>query len=170
MRRQLTLFVPRAEASIIEAVRRRVDPVQFGLIAAHVTLCRDDEVADLTVTELRRRLDRAALAPLTLVFGEPAGFADHGMLLPCNAGAAEFHQLRAAVLDSATVPKQTAHITLAHPRNPRADANTAAAYTSLAERMEICFADVSLIEQRDGGAWVVRGTVPLAGTANARLY
>ena len=44
-RRQLTLFVPHAEAAPIEALRATLDPVQHALIAAHVTLCREDELA-----------------------------------------------------------------------------------------------------------------------------
>lgn len=59
MRRQLTLFVAGGVAADIDNVRQRVDPVQFGLIAAHVTLCREDELAELSERELVRRLSQA---------------------------------------------------------------------------------------------------------------
>ncbi|MDZ4701395.1 MAG: mechanosensitive ion channel [Rhodothermales bacterium] len=41
---------------MLEAHRRRLDPVQAGLIAAHVTLCREDEIARLDPQILRHRI------------------------------------------------------------------------------------------------------------------
>lgn len=165
VRRQLTLFVPHDAAAVIEAVRQRVDPVQYGLIGAHVTLCREDEIADLTVPVLRNRLARAARPPLTLIFGPPTPFANHGMLLPCVVGADAFHDLRVAVLDRPAIRPSDAHLTVAHPRNPRAADNVAATYAALPTPMTITFAAVALIEQRDAEPWIVRATMPLDGRA-----
>lgn len=159
VRRQLTLFVPHGVAADIDAVRQRVDPVQFGLIAAHVTLCREDELVDLPVAVLRGRLARAG--PLTLVFGLPVRFGDHGMLLPCIDGAVGFHQLRVAALATTAIRPHAAHVTLAHPRNPRAPENVDATFASLPPRFEITFAAVALIEQRSVQPWVVREILPL---------
>jgi len=163
VRRQLTLFVPHGAAPEIDGVRQRVDPVQRGLIAAHVTLCREDELADLCVLELSRRITRAAPAPLTLVFGPPVRFGGHGMLLPCIDGAAAFHGLRRTILGKTDIRTPEAHLTLAHPRNPLAPENVATAYAALPARIEIRFAEVALIEQRAAEPWVVCETLTLDG-------
>ena len=70
MRRQLSLYVPRAEGALLEAVRRVLDPVQAGLIPAHVTLCRD-ELGQVSAMEIEARLRMAAAEPVTLGFGRP---------------------------------------------------------------------------------------------------
>jgi hypothetical protein len=67
MRRQLSLYVPRAEGALLEAVRRVLDPVQAGLIPAHVTLCREDELGHVAAMEIEARLRMA----VTLGFGRP---------------------------------------------------------------------------------------------------
>jgi len=43
IRRQLTLFI-HYQNEIIEKIRSEFNPTQFNLIAAHVTLCREDEL------------------------------------------------------------------------------------------------------------------------------
>jgi 2'-5' RNA ligase superfamily len=161
VRRQLTLFVPGTAALVIEEVRERVDPVQFGLIAAHVTLCREDEFADIAVADLRHRLERAALSPLTLVFGAPMRFDGHGMLLPCLDGTAAFHQLRVALLGRSNVRAHAAHLTLAHPRNPCAPGNIDAAFAQLRSPLTITFPEVALIEQSGAQPWIVLNTLRL---------
>ncbi|QJR37276.1 2'-5' RNA ligase family protein [Gemmatimonas groenlandica] len=99
-RRQLTLFVPHAGAGAIEEVRAQLDPVQHGLIPAHVTLCREDELAEHAGDVWRDRLAAATVAPVTLTFGAPVSFSGHGVMLPCIAGQPAFHVLRAQVLDT----------------------------------------------------------------------
>jgi hypothetical protein len=158
-RLQLTLFAPDEAAAILEPIRRRLDPVQHGLIAAHVTLCREDELAETPLTVLQALTQRPAA--ITLTFGAPVTFDSHGVLLPCIDGSTEFHQLRAAVLGSTAIREQAAHLTLAHPRNPRAPGNTMPHEIALATPLRITFTAVSLIEQVDGGPWVVRETVVL---------
>jgi hypothetical protein len=46
-RAQLTLFAAGSVAEGIEEVRKVLDPAQFNLIAAYVTLCREDELEGL---------------------------------------------------------------------------------------------------------------------------
>ena len=46
------------------------DPVQAGLIPAHVTLCRD-ELGQVSAMEIEARLRMAAAEPVTLGFGRP---------------------------------------------------------------------------------------------------
>ncbi len=149
-------------AERLESIRARLDPVQSGLIPAHVTLCREDELVAWSADALGARLARASLPPLTMQFGPPESFDGHGVLLPCTDGAAAFHRLRMVVLGAEPVRRPLAHITLAHPRNPRTNENVAATYASLNAPLEITFESVCLIEQVAGQPWEVRATFPLA--------
>jgi hypothetical protein len=60
-RTQLTLFVAPPAAEILEPLRRRLDPVQSRLISAHVTLCREDELMNVSAAEIAVRLRNARL-------------------------------------------------------------------------------------------------------------
>lgn len=154
-RLQLTLFVRGSAAGLLEAVRAVVDPVQAGLIAAHVTLCREDEIAALAPALLGQRLAAARAQAITLGFGAPERFGAHGILMPCIAGDREFQQLRCVVLDSAGARRQSPHITLAHPRNPQAPGNDLAAAASLAAGVTVQFPAISRIRQEGSGTWQV---------------
>lgn len=48
IRRQLTLFVDKKDAKEIENIRIRFNPIQYDLIKCHVTLCREDEIEDIS--------------------------------------------------------------------------------------------------------------------------
>jgi hypothetical protein len=153
-RRQLTLFVQSREAPLIEHVRALVDPVQFGLIAAHVTLCREDEIRALRPETLSLHIRSLALETLRLVFGGPQSMDGHGVLLPCRDGEAAFQQLRSAILAPAIPRHMHPHITLAHPRNPHAAGNTPTAFAVFSdEPLTLTFATVSLIEQHGAQPW-----------------
>ncbi len=160
VRRQLTLFVPEDAAPSIERLRQQADPVQFALIAAHVTLCREDEIADLELSVLRERL--ASAAPLTLTFGHARRFAAHGILLPCIDGAADFQRLRVQALGATAIREPEAHLTVAHPRNPRAPGNQDALLSALPAPLTLVFREVALIEQRDARPWIKLETMRLA--------
>lgn len=152
-RDQLSLFVDGPAADTLNALRARLDPVQAGLIPAHVTVCREDELQDLPALgtdALRARLH--GHPPLTLRFGPPQRFGGHGVLLPCVAGQSALDELRRCLLGRESVRPQAAHLTLAHPRNPRAPGN--------GDRLEdaapvhaLCLADLRWIRQSDGGPW-----------------
>lgn len=154
-RRQLSLYVPTDAAVEIEAVRRVVDPIQSGLIPAHVTLCREDELGRLSEAELLERLANPRLEPVTLRFGRPEGFSGHGILLPCIGGEEELRGLREQLLGSAEIRRQEPHITLAHPRNPQAAGSSPAAAAALPESLSITFSTVRLIEQEGREPWKV---------------
>ncbi len=160
-RRQLTLFVPELEARVIEPVRAQLDPVQRRLIAAHVTLCREDELPEIPLERLRAAALRPE--PVTLGFGAPQQFAGHGVLMPCVGGYAAFHRLRVAALGNEAVREHPAHITLAHPRNPLASGSCPDRYDTLQSSMLITFTAISLIEQVDDRAWQVLDVFPLDG-------
>ncbi len=166
-RSQLSLFVPPHSGVKIETVRRVVDPVQSVLIPAHVTLCREDELAGLGLVDLRARLDRARHGPITLQFGPPERFGGHGMLMPCTDGTTVFQSLRQVVLAARDARPHAPHLTLAHPRNPKAPGNDLGCVTALGEGLSITFDEIHLIEQHDDAPWIVRGTVPLVAQSGA---
>ncbi len=152
-RTQLTLFVPAPHAEVIEAVRRVLDPVQASLIAAHVTLCREDELAGLPASALRERL--AGAGRLTLGFGAPVAFDGHGILLPCVRGEREFRALRVKALGRDDARDQRPHLTLAHPRNPRAPGNSLAHASVPSDARVLTFEVACLIRQDDAAPWRV---------------
>lgn len=133
--------------------RRLLDPLQADLICAHVTLCREDELAELDPALLRARLAAPAARCLTLQFGQPKTFAGHGVLLPCVAGDEEFSALRRWVLDSPDVRRAEPHLTLAHPRNPRSEHNTAANVAAAPRNLSVRFPGACLIRQQGAAAW-----------------
>jgi 2'-5' RNA ligase len=159
-RKQLSMFVPADAAKDIEHVRKAVDPVQSRLIPAHITLCREDELTDLPVVE--SRLANIAFRPLILRFGRPEIFSGHGLLLNCIAGAEGFRSLREYLLGSKNIREQKPHITLAHPRNPKAVGNSLDFAMQLPELIEITFPTIYLIEQETGGPWRVLERFTLA--------
>lgn len=153
VRRQLTLFLAGEMAAAVEAVRRTVDPVQYRLIPAHVTLCREEEVAALPEGEIEARLAAGSARRITLEFGSPEHFFDHGIRLKCVAGGAEYQRLREIVLGSTEIARPRPHITLAHPRNPRAPGNSLEFAQTLPPRWPARLAWIHLIEQDGAQPW-----------------
>ncbi len=160
-RRQLTLFVPPADALLLEAVREQLDPVQHRLIPAHVTLCRENELEAPAEATLRDRLVHLDAPPLTLTFGAAVPFSGHGVMMRCLAGDADFHALRALLLDDTALRCHEPHLTLAHPRNPRSSHNEPASYATLPSALQITFTSICVIEQTGQEPWQVLGTYPL---------
>jgi len=147
MRRQLSLYVPHTESARLDAVRRVLDPVQTDLIPAHMTLCREDEIGEISALEIGSRLLRSAARPVTLSFGRPVNFEGHGVLLPCVAGEQAFHRLRTEILGSGSIRRHVPHITLAHPRNPPPANARLAGAMGLPENLSFTFATIVSIEQ-----------------------
>ena len=164
-RSQLSLYVPAPMAEPLESVRRVVDPVQSSLIPAHVTLCREDELAQLEPGVIASRLATPPVKSVTLQFGKAESFYEHGILLPCVAGEHEFRSLREHLLGSRNIRHQSPHITLAHPRNPKAHGNCLASAHMLPESFSIAFSTVTLIEQTGIAPWRVLDTFYLQGTS-----
>jgi 2'-5' RNA ligase len=161
---QLTLYVPPPVSEQLEAVRRLLDPIQASLIAAHVTLCREDELASAETSVFWSRLAAARAGPVTLSFGHPEPFNEHGILLPCVAGEEEFQALRRLVLGSDEVRRQAPHITLAHPRNPKATDNSLSNAGRFQIEATISFTSVCLIEQEGSSPWRMLEQYTLAGS------
>jgi hypothetical protein len=152
-RRQLTLFLAPDEAAPIDALRRQLDPVQAGLIAAHITLAREDEFDAADVAQLPQRLAAWTGGAVDLQFGPPQRLDGHGLLLPCVGGAAVFQALRQCLLGGRRVRPHQAHLTLAHPRNPRAPGNDDQALLRCPSALRLRLDSVALIEQQGGQAW-----------------
>lgn len=151
-RRQASLYLPDGEARRrIEILRRRFNPAQAALIPAHVTLCREDEVADWEVLAARAQ----ALRPITvsLRFGPPVREGNL-VFLPATGPVAEFDELRAALLSGEQAPRrETPHITLVHPRNGTCDDAAFADIRAATVPFTVVFTTIMLIEQRNGGVW-----------------
>jgi 2'-5' RNA ligase len=153
IRKQLSLYVPANAAKEIEAVRKIVDPIQSNLIPAHITLCREDELHELST--IKARLAHIPVKPITLRFGKPEIFSAHGLLLNCIDGEGDFRLLREYLLASKNIKNQRPHITLAHPRNPKANGNLLGNTSRLPEMIEITFSTIYLIEQTRNEPWRV---------------
>ena len=148
-------------------MRQVLDPVQFGLIQAHVTLCRDDELEGLDPAMVQRRLEANGVKPITLAFGQAERFSTHGVLLPCIAGEDEFQALRQLILGSETIRRQPPHITLAHPRNPKSPGNSLAAAANIGAEVRIRFTTVCRIQQDAGAPWQVLQRFALAAAEDS---
>ncbi|EHQ29625.1 2'-5' RNA ligase family protein [Mucilaginibacter paludis] len=153
-RKQLTLFI--RDNSVIEQLRKRFNPVQFSLIAAHVTLCREDEIADLE--KVKRNLEKVRLNyPVKMFFDKPLRFeAGKGVLLPVKGDHLQFDALRGMALQGlvATPRIYQPHITLMHPRNSTC---TDEIFEEIARHtlpLEFSFDRVSLIEEMADGKWI----------------
>ncbi len=155
MRIQLSMYASSGVSTQLEDLRLLLDPVQSSLIPAHVTLCREEELTAPVLHDLRSRLAHASMAQITLVFGPAQAFGDHGILLPCIQGEPQFQALREHVLGRRPERHQTPHLTLAHPRNPKAPGNHIAHTALLPSELRIHFNNVRLIEQRELRPWRV---------------
>ncbi|HKO96591.1 MAG TPA: 2'-5' RNA ligase family protein [Pyrinomonadaceae bacterium] len=158
-RKQLSMYIPPDAATDLEAVRRAVDPVQSGLIPAHVTLCREDELGELE--SIKTRLRTPPFKPLRLRFGRPVAFSGHGLLLECVGGWEQFRALREYLLASSRIRDEKPHITLAHPRNPKARGNSLSNTSALPEVIEVTFPIICLIEQEGNKPWRLLETYQL---------
>lgn len=163
-RKQLSLFVGRDAAAPLEAVRSRYNPLQQQLIAAHVTLCREDEIADTDA--VIHNLEHLHEAPLSIYFEAPVRFNQGaGVLIPATANNEAFQLLRKKVLAGIIdEPRQhMPHITLLHPRNSTCTDAIYEAIMKMEWPKQFQFNAVSLIEQSGDGPWKILRTFSLQG-------
>jgi hypothetical protein len=158
-RQQLTLFISKTEATVFENIRKLFNPVQHALIAAHVTLCRDEEMAE--PQKLLASLRQLRHQPLTIHFGNVARFAaGRGVLIPAEGDNSAFQQLRKKILQGIveTPALHQPHITLMHPRNSTCTDEIFAQIEKQRFPASITFGQISLIEQEEGKQWKVLDT------------
>lgn len=164
------MLVPNDVATPLEALRCILDPIQRGLIAAHVTLCREDELAEIAPSVWWDRVDRWQGGSLELSFGPAERFSGHGILLLCVSGQEVFSELRRHVLGKEDVRLQKAHITLAHPRNAIAKGNDLSITRSLPVPLRIRFDRISHIRQAGADPWQLVDEWPLTrGSGASRI-
>ncbi len=148
-RRQITLFVPQPACERIEAVRQRFNPIQYGLIAAHVTLCRDDEVTDWEM--LHDRASELTEFELCLEFGAPS--RDGNFVSLSAVENAEFHQLRRWLLRNDNCRLSEPHITLIHPRNGTCSHQEYETICRMVGAITIRFPTLTFIEKNGNSPW-----------------
>ena len=161
-RRQLTLFASPNDTKVIEAVRQKYNPIQFGLIRSHVTLCREEEIEDLA--NIVGILQQLRFPKLGIYFGPVTTFSDgQGVWLPDNGKNETFHELRSRILGEKEIDTHRVqpHLTLMHPLNSTCNPTLFQEISSYPLPTELTFAEVSLIEQTGGQAWKILQSFPL---------
>ena len=154
VRRQLTLFVNPNDAINIEKIRRMYNPVQFDLIKAHVTLCREDEIIDQD--RVLANLYNISKKSFTVNFGKVVRFEEgKGVLIPALKDNVEFYGLRASILNGLFNPPRIffPHITLMHPRNSLCTDTIFYQIQKYLLPAKLTFHSISLIEQENAGKW-----------------
>jgi hypothetical protein len=155
IRRRLTLFL-NGKADSIESVRAKFNPVQFDLIPAHITLCREDEI-EQTELEIRNINTIFRKTPIFIKFDAPRRFAESkDVFIPAQSENAEFHELRENILGLREFPRiHLPHITLMHPRNSTCTDQIFDQIKAYDFPTELGFDKISLIEQINGGKWQI---------------
>ena len=154
IRRQLTLFLEPKDAEIIEKIRKTYNPLQFGLIKAHVTLCREDEIENLE--KVKSNLISIDYQEFEIEFGKIARFENgKGLFLPAKAEHPLFDNLRKQILNKiiAEPRAQEPHITLLHPRNSTCTDEIFDEVVKMDLPSKFTFNKISLIEQEADGTW-----------------
>jgi 2'-5' RNA ligase len=153
---QLTLFINENELGQIEKIRKKFNPEQYELINAHVTLCREDELAQIEAVILN--LTTLELPYVTIDFGKINRFSDRkGVLIPAIGENEQFKILRKAILNGIINEPRNhePHITLMHPRNSTCSDSIFNKMEKMEFPVKIEFRKISLIEQEVGKKWVI---------------
>jgi len=156
IRRQLTLFI-HYQNEIIEKIRSEFNPTQFNLIAAHVTLCREDELDP--IERVIENIESIYLSkPIKIEFDAVEKFYNgQGVRIPAKENSIEFDELRKLVLKGLIdfPTKHHPHVTLIHPRNATRTDSIFEQIREFTLPTELYFDEMALIEQRNGGVWNV---------------
>ena len=150
------------DAAVIESIRSRFNPLQQQLIDCHVTLCREDEIADLE--KVLKNLQRNKLNAITIQFGPAIRFENgKGVLLPFDGDYYTFQELRLNILEGTTssIRRHEPHITLMHPKNATCTDEVFEIIQQTIFPQVFRFTEVSLIEQINGGVWKIIQTFSL---------
>ncbi len=154
-RKQLTLFINDATGTI-ENIRETYNFLQFVLIPAHVTLCREDEIEP--IEKIIERLRSISLEkPLRITFNKVERFdKGKGVFITSTDDNHDFMELRKLILGKPEFTKeQIPHITLMHPRNSTCNDKIFDEIKTYRFPTELEFTKVSLIQCINGGKWTV---------------
>ncbi len=152
VRRQATLYVPAPENHWIEELRSEFNRMQYQLIRAHATLCREDEVSNWD--ELESRLRSIGSFAIQQEFGTP--IRDGNLVyIPAIGNTDSFDAMRSTLLANGKIEprKHFPHITLIHPRNGVCTDTIFNAIMKRCAPFALSFQCVTLIQQSDGDAW-----------------
>ena len=153
---QLTLFIDEKQSAAIERIRQKFNPQQYGLIKAHVTLCREDEIESFD--NVLYNLTSQVLPKISICFGKATRFSEgNGVLLPANDILHSFRTLRSQVLYGIIEAPRNhePHITLMHPRNSICTDDIFQQIIKINLPTIITFGKVSLIEQVEQEPWKI---------------
>ncbi len=153
---QLTLFVDEKQSAAIERIRQKFNPLQYRLIRAHVTLCREDEIESFD--NVLYNLTSQVLPKISICFGKVTRFSEgNGVLLPVNDNLHSFRTLRSQVLHGIIEAPRNhePHITLMHPRNSICTDEIFQQIIKINLPTIITFGKVSLIEQVEQEPWKI---------------
>ena len=114
IRIQLTLFISN-QNELIEKIRAEFNPIQFNLIPAHVTLCRENEIK--SIEKVIENIKSLSIDnPLRIEFDKVERFDNSkGLLIPAKKGNDEFIELRKSILKwrmfrlSDAIPSEISH-------------------------------------------------------------
>ncbi len=162
IRRQLTLFLTEQNENI-EKIRAEFNPIQYHLIPAHITLCREDEIEALekVITNIASiKLNNPIKIKLQAVERFQNG---QGVFIPGKNHNDDFEQLRASILKGIISPPrfQLPHITLMHPRNSQCTDEIFKQIKNYKLPHEISFNEITLIEQVDESPWKLINSFPI---------
>lgn len=163
-RKQITLFVPEPFRSQIDPIRQRFNLVQYSLIAAHVSLCREDEVNDWATIQATAR--QITSINISLSFGTPTR-ENNLVYLPVVGSTNDFDELRRRILDDANCRKQQPHITLIHPRNGTCSIQQFELICELAKEWTITFHNLTFIKKIGDSPWRNLCTFPPENSTRA---
>jgi len=153
-RKQLTFFLKDGRETI-ENIRQEFNPAQYELIAAHVTLCREDEIEQLE--QIIKNIRSIKLQhPIQVHFNIIERFDNgKGLYIPANNENDEFHQLREMVLKGVIESPRPhlPHITIMHPRNSTCTDFIFEQVSNYYIPTKFTFDAISLIAQENGGKW-----------------
>ena len=139
---------------MIERIRAEFNPVQYKLIPAHVTLCREDEIEP--IEKIIENIHSIKLmAPIQIQLNCAQRFADgKGVMIPAQGENPAFQELRKSVLGVREFLRvHQPHLTLMHPRNSTCTDEIFERIKEAEMPVELSFDKIHLIEQTNGGKW-----------------
>ena len=155
---------------MIEKIRAEFNPIQFNLIPAHVTLCRENEIEHIEKV-IENIMSLSLDNPLRIEFDKVERFDNgKGLFIPAKKWNEEFIELRKSILKGLIEfpVVHHPHITLMHPRNSTCTDQIFSEIIKYNLPTELFFDTISLIEQRNGVPWKTINQFPITKKTNTK--
>lgn len=152
---QISLYFDEEESQELENIRKTYNLVQYHLIPAHITLCREEELKE--IESLKNDLNNFKFEPFTIHLEKPKRVAEgKGVLLPVQENS-NFLELRKLFIKDLNIGKDffEPHITLMHARNSEC---TDPIFKEIIKKdlpKKLNVISIHLIEQINGGKWKI---------------